>query len=703
MAPFWKALTQRSVLISYPRDMSHEAQIVAQVVADLNRRLPAGDRWAVFNWVDVDELEPGGIPIQQTVPRCDDPLLGVVVCLFGERVGAPLPADFPLPSDVALPDWVQHPWPEGGAPGKAPLTGTVFELLDAQSAFRRHQRPRIALYMKADSAKLLDPRLKPFARRYGFNQEYKRINKDDVPDPDALKAYFDQLGQLDAFVQGFIREGTSPFRTFGAQGDSQEALERAFRDQLLHDLPPLLGVSGGGERRELKGLEAFQPGDYDILFGRGGEITRILDRLYDAARNVPALMLVGRRGEGKSSLLRAGLVGGFRLKRHANYGEFAAVLLDGGELCTSDPMALLGDSIDDALGGRLWDGRISMAELAPAERRSKLIEEVARIQAADGRSTPARLFIGLDQAEELLVRAESDPNAAAAVRDVFDTILQLAERRLAWLVIAVPEDHRDRARRFLNERAPLEHFLSEPTENDLREIIDGSLAKAGVQQSREDVEDIVAQAKAWLSSQASPGPVLPLLSALLSELVRERRNTWKRTLGVDKTPQSERVTLAGVLDLLGERAWTEAGMPRDTSPDVTLGRLLRRLVVTGFGEGKDVKILQHCSVECDAAVSASALVEALKKQRLLYAPKPDSLRLVHVSILDHWKRAAYRCRRPARERGCRRADRAYAGVTDRELRCRQDAARPRRPHGRGQQKRRHRPAVGDSRSLAALG
>lgn len=89
---------------------------------------------------------------------------GIVLCLFGETLGAPLPADFPFPPDFApadVPAGVLHPWPAaadgaqdtddtqepGGTPAREsmhgpqgdriPLSGPVFELLYARGRAAR--------------------------------------------------------------------------------------------------------------------------------------------------------------------------------------------------------------------------------------------------------------------------------------------------------------------------------------------------------------------------------------------------------------------------------------------------------------------------------------------------------------------------------------------------------------------------------------
>ena len=60
-----------------------------------------------------------------------------------------------------------------------------------------------------------------------------------------------------------------------------------------------------------KGLLAFQPEDSDVFFGREALVTALLGRIVE--RNL--LVVVGASGSGKSSLVRAGVVGAAPARR----------------------------------------------------------------------------------------------------------------------------------------------------------------------------------------------------------------------------------------------------------------------------------------------------------------------------------------------------------------------------------------------------
>jgi hypothetical protein len=74
-----------------------------------------------------------------------------VICMFGERIGLPLEDDFDVRHIAGVERWttpghryrLHHPWPSDEeearrllADGAYPLTGTIFEFLDAHGADR---------------------------------------------------------------------------------------------------------------------------------------------------------------------------------------------------------------------------------------------------------------------------------------------------------------------------------------------------------------------------------------------------------------------------------------------------------------------------------------------------------------------------------------------------------------------------------------
>ncbi|MEU5820525.1 helix-turn-helix domain-containing protein [Streptomyces sp. NPDC047803] len=76
----------------------------------------------------------------------------------------------------------------------------------------------------------------------------------------------------------------------------------------LRELPLRAGRSAAPVWNPYRGLEAFQPGDAEVFFGRSALTAQLLDRLGACHERGMPLAVVGPSGSGKSSLLRAGLL-----------------------------------------------------------------------------------------------------------------------------------------------------------------------------------------------------------------------------------------------------------------------------------------------------------------------------------------------------------------------------------------------------------
>ena len=637
--------------------MAAETLVVEQVVQELNRLLPEGDRWDLYLWRNVDEAWPATGTWQEFIPRASDPQVALVICLFGERLGLPLPDYFPLPEELALPDWVRFPWDEAAAAEAVPLTGTLFELLDAFQASQHRpldertgqHRPEVVVYLKMAGDLYSRRDLSSDERAYGFEHHFDRLRKGQVRirDRKADADYRLQLDLLDHFCTRFLRGGSRPARCFGSAAGGPDGCLEDLRQRLRKDLPGLLAIpSRETKKHDLKGLAAYRPEDSDILFGRDRMIVRLLERLRSLASGIPVLALAGRSGEGKSSILGAGLVGRLARGRYPDFGIFHPVLMEALALGTDDPLAQLAEAIDAALPRKLWEGKHQLASFLPEHRPAELVTAVAEALAAlprDPSRRARRLFLGLDQFEELLVAAEEDPRVRVAVLTLLTAVRTLAEQGLAWVVVTLPTEHRDRLTRLLPGWPIDTEVLGPPGLEDLRDIIEKSLRAAGEPASAGEVAAWLAEAEKWLNQQENPGPVLPLLSTLMDEKLRaqqEARRAERRHRGsraIHYVPPS--ITLDSVLDQLGRRAWKaacESGLPQ---PELALARLLRQLVLTGIREGGALKLLRHCPADHPAVRQAEPLVRELHRQRLLIWPQPNVLRLVHVAVIDNWGRA----------------------------------------------------------------
>lgn len=394
----WLALPYKTIFLSCSSDMAHAVPVIEALVQELNIRVPRGDRWHLYHWSKSDVFWPTGRTWQERIPRPCDPKVDFVVCLLGERLGEPLPADFPLPSDLPLPAWVKQPWPGGTATG-VPLTGTLFELLDAlEGPSKERLRDRTLVYVKVDARLFTKPNLAPDERVYGFEHHYDVLRGDakrirNIEDDARYRA---QVGWLDRFCEEFFRKHSRPAICYGKNGQTPEESLKALRARLLPDLAKLFGLVRHSGPIELKGLSAYQSEDADILFGRDRAIERMLERLNHLT--VPVLAITGRSGEGKSSVLRAGLVGRLKRAQYPQFGRFLPVTFDAFAQVGAEPLKAFAAKVDTYLPKPLWDGAHKLDDFLSAERVSKFVEAVRVSLAAAPEVSGAayRLFIAID-------------------------------------------------------------------------------------------------------------------------------------------------------------------------------------------------------------------------------------------------------------------------------------------------------------------
>ena len=189
---------------------------------------------------------------------------------------------------------MQFPW-HGDAAGKIPLTGTLFEYLDARNARgdpAPAPNPETARLLRGEARKLASD-LPADQRDWGYWRHYDEISQ--ARRHSGLTEYFEQIGHLTAFFDRLHRPGE--------RGCAYVAPDlEDFRKTLTRDLADVLGISG--TRRafsSLKGLEAYDVGDTGIFAGRSRSIDKIfreIERQDASDQDATGALIVGASGAG---------------------------------------------------------------------------------------------------------------------------------------------------------------------------------------------------------------------------------------------------------------------------------------------------------------------------------------------------------------------------------------------------------------------
>lgn len=137
----WKfpKLDKPTIFVASPGDVKSYRQTALDEISTLQQTLPDSEIIDFFDW-SIDKSQNGfddWLPAQGQIPLPSDPNCSAVICILGERIGTPLPKEFPInavashirefePGEYNL----KVPWKEGSEHNLSfPLTGTVFEFL----------------------------------------------------------------------------------------------------------------------------------------------------------------------------------------------------------------------------------------------------------------------------------------------------------------------------------------------------------------------------------------------------------------------------------------------------------------------------------------------------------------------------------------------------------------------------------------------
>ncbi|PTL77062.1 SUMF1/EgtB/PvdO family nonheme iron enzyme [Vitiosangium sp. GDMCC 1.1324] len=383
-----------------------------------------------------------------------------------------------------------------------------------------------------------------------------------------------------------------PAHRFGSAEALREALET-------------LRESGHGEwavtERPYPGLHAFSAEERGAFFGRGAEVSALLDRL----RAEPFVLVAGDSGVGKSSLCRAGLLP--RIAEGALGGGWTVVPLVPGR----HPLAALAHALA-ALPG--------LDEARAAEELCARPRELGRLLRAHSSASGTLLFV--DQLEELLTLAV--PEEAALVAESLGALAEgvpgvklLATARGDFLtrLAALPG---------LGEVLSGALYLLRPlSEAGLREAIVAPARARGVGFESEALVDALVEA-------GRAEGALPLLQFALAEL-------WEaRDAGRHLIPAAALEVLGGVAGALARHA---DGVLARLMPAERLAarHLLPRLVTA---EGTRARRTASELLAGDGAEQKRVVLEALVRGRLLVAREDHgeaTYEVAHEALLTGWE------------------------------------------------------------------
>ena len=406
-----------TVFIAAPGDLEYMHNAAIAEIEYCKAESIDGDRLSLYDW-SIDKSKNGfedWIPAQGQIPLPNDPNCRAVICMFGERIGKPLPEDFPLDVIESHLGRVSSrgyrlciPWcPGAESDGGFALTGSVFEFLATfvqHENSDKHAPPILILFIGdesiCDDTNLLDAN---WGGGRLLEQAHKRFRRSELREWERTQ-YLPQVAQLRNFFAYLSDLGLLP-RIVADEKDARKEI----REFILRSLNLRLRKTAD---KPFKGLEPYGIADLDVFFGRDFERRAALmhiEHAFNDQSTLNSLCILGSSGAGKSSFLRAGLIAYLSASKLAS--DYLGFVLSPQDLCVNEP-----DHTARSSGRLSALVRAALQHLNPEvnpvdfdktmnETKAEHQPEVAisMIEVALSKITDEhRLLIGIDQFEELI-------------------------------------------------------------------------------------------------------------------------------------------------------------------------------------------------------------------------------------------------------------------------------------------------------------
>src|SRR6266403_2480167 len=395
----------------------------------------------------------------QQMPRpsqCD-----LVVCILWSRLGTRLPEGFTL------------------GPGR---TGTEFEIHDALEANRRAGKPNLLIYRKTAAPQL----------NLASGDARERLQQYELLDEFCRRAFYDQQGTVIVAHHSYTESHEFEKKLIDHVGKwlERQAGEAATRARWTSGSP-------------YRGLQAFQAVHREIFFGRSQALSELIGRLRDtetraaSGESVTRFLLVqGMSGNGKSSLIRAGLLPLLEGRALEGIGLWRQAILKPSDRSEQRPdagvtgaLAAAFCQVIPAVGQSYPDTGVLAERLrnAPAESAARLDGYLAQEAIREGlRPDQIRLVVFIDQLEELFEQSQEQAERAA-----FIVILHaLARAGRIWVIATVRSDFaarlEDHPELLTLTRQGNLHILGPPTSDELADMIREPARAAGLQWEARD-------------------------------------------------------------------------------------------------------------------------------------------------------------------------------------------------------------------------
>ncbi|MEW9534190.1 BTAD domain-containing putative transcriptional regulator [Microbispora sp. NPDC049125] len=360
-----------------------------------------------------------------------------------------------------------------------------------------------------------------------------------------------------------------------------------------------------------RGLMAFQPEDEAWFFGR----SQLVDRLRELVDRLPVVGVFGASGSGKSSLLRAGLLGSIS-SRHGTAGPWRGLLMTPGE----HPLDTLADLVAKTSGG---DPDALRDDLSGDPAAVDTAMDTA-VNAALGGAGETRLLLVVDQFEEIFTLCADEGERRRFVEALLG--LALGAGRRVVLVLGIRADflaHLTQHPGLVEALGGEAQLLVGPmSPADLHETVVRPSARAGLTVEPDLLATVLADAA------EEPGS-LPLVSHALLE-------TWRTRTGPSLTLPAYQAAggVRGAIAQSAERVFDELA-PAERQ---AARRIFVRLTALGDGTEDTRRPISRAELVgvADPEVT-SGVLDRLAAARLVVLAE-QTVEVAHEALIRAWPR-----------------------------------------------------------------
>lgn len=584
--------------VSSPSDVAEERHIVESILSELRDRYGTWVTIEPFLWekqplmANVGDFQSQIAPVEE---------MHLVIAILWTRIGFEL-SDGKI--DGLDPKFCPPTWNARNP------TGTEVEIARTLQAF-------------ANSSEI------DISNRYPDLLVYKKVGNEPKVSLQEAEYAAKQYSETNTFFHWLTKDNTNgSFTAAFHQFETPVQFENLLKEHLSRWIEQRLGLLHEEGKIHLtwphgSPFRALQPFDVEhspIFFGRQRETFDILERLSELEKdeNKPTfLMVLGKSGSGKSSLIRAGVISKILARRGENWKY--SILFPGIEgnpinslihaLCEKDvlsnlpsPQTLINISQNDS---------IPLCSLV-----TELLEK-----------ENLRLFLLIDQFEELF-----NNTIDVSVKDLFAAILiSLAKSKRVWIVSTMRSDFYHMLEMLPNLLSSIEgdgiYHLQIPNYSAIDLIVKNPAQAAGL---RYEEKNGITLDQTIIEDAMGLGDCLPLLEFTLHRLYE---------IGHDDGILSyEEYDSIGKIGGAINKHAIEVIASMDIDARNSLPDIFDELIGLD-SDGNPIRLYPHVRI-FGKETPASRMVEMLVKERLLVASfdqnKEATISLAHDLLLYHW-------------------------------------------------------------------